>query len=326
MELYNDSNINKTITGDYIYVWTHIDNKSIRLCHVYGKTPECILPDEIQGFRVIEIAEYCFSGKSSEGIDENLGKSDMTSLSDGYIETLVLPDSIKNIGRLAFYNCRNLKRIEMGQGIEAVGADAFMNCVSLGMLVLRGYPQKSQCLRQLLIQISWCIRVCWRTDEIVARACFFEYDQSYDEIGPAHIFRLNVNGEGFRARQCFGNQLFLWKQYDEIFREAEALETEHDLLDMAFYRLIYPYELSDSAKQVYLSYIALHMDKLEDMIVKERNIIILEKFIDTIDIKNENITSIISKCSQAEWTEAAALVLKNGKERKHLKKKDRFAF
>ena len=26
---------------------------------------------------------------------------------------------------------------------------------------------------------------------------FFEYDQTYDEIGPAHIFKLNMNGEAF---------------------------------------------------------------------------------------------------------------------------------
>lgn len=63
---------------------------------------------------------------------------------------------------------------------------------------------------------------------------FFEYDQTYDEIGPAHIFKLNMNGEGFRARQAFMDRVFVWKQYDEIFSEAIAQESEDDLLDMAF--------------------------------------------------------------------------------------------
>lgn len=30
-----------------------------------------------------------------------------------------------------------------------------------------------------------------------------EYNGGYDEVGPAHIFALNIEGEGFRMRQCF---------------------------------------------------------------------------------------------------------------------------
>lgn len=40
------------------------------------------------------------------------------------------------------------------------------------------------------------------------------------------------------------DRVFVWKQYDEIFSEAIAQESEDDLLDMAFYRLIYAYDLS----------------------------------------------------------------------------------
>lgn len=87
---------------------------------------------------------------------------------------------------------------------------------------------------------------------------FFEYDQTYDEIGPAHIFKLNMNGEGFRARQAFMDRVFVWKQYDEIFSEAIAQESEDDLLDMAFYRLIYAYDLSKEARQQFLEYIVNH--------------------------------------------------------------------
>ena len=50
------------------------------------------------------------------------------------------------------------------------------------------------------------------------------------------FFKLNMNGEGFRARQAFMDRVFVWKQYDEIFSEAIAQESEDDLLDMAFYQ------------------------------------------------------------------------------------------
>ncbi len=44
-----------------------------------------------------------------------------------------------------------------------------------------------------------------------------EYYESYDELGPAHIFELNLTGEGFRARQCFKEGVILLNAYDEIF-------------------------------------------------------------------------------------------------------------
>lgn len=53
------------------------------------------------------------------------------------------------------------------------------------------------------------------------------------------------------------NRVFVWKQYDEIFSEAIAQESEDDLLDMAFYRLIYAYELSKEARQQFWSILSI---------------------------------------------------------------------
>lgn len=229
----------------------------------------CVVPDTLDGMRVTELAEYCFSFKSMPeklktelGIDDIL-RPDMTELCDDYIERIILPDGMQKIGRLCFYNCSRLSVLELPSDICDVDGDAFMNCTKLYMLVMRGSPKDKSCLKQILSQISTLVRVRWADSygNAIAQACFFEYDQTYDEIGPAHIFKLNMNGEGFRARQAFMDRVFVWKQYDEIFSEAIAQESEDDLLDMAFYRLIYAYELSKEARQQFLEYIVNHKKK-----------------------------------------------------------------
>ena len=64
-----------------------------------------------------------------------------------------------------------------------------------------------------------------------------EYYESYDEIGPAHIFELNLTGEGFRARQCFKDGVILLNAYDEIFPQACVEESAEVLIPMAWNRL-----------------------------------------------------------------------------------------
>lgn len=51
-----------------------------------------------------------------------------------------------------------------------------------------------------------------------------EYYENYDEIAPAHIFGRSIEGEGFRARQCFKEGVPDLSQYDTIFPKACAEE------------------------------------------------------------------------------------------------------
>ena len=78
-----------------------------------------------------------------------------------------------------------------------------------------------------------------------------EYYESYDEIGPAHIFELNLTGEGFRARQCFKEGVILLNAYDEIFPQACVEESAEVLIPMAWNRLYAACGLSPEARADY---------------------------------------------------------------------------
>ncbi len=367
---YDNKDIIKT--ENYIYVYEKLGENSIRLIHMFGKSPLCFVPAKIADMQVTELAPYCFSSKSlSEELKARVQSkvgidADMTELSDRYIQNIILPDGIRKIGRLAFYNCRNLARIEFPADIESVDADAFMNCTKLSNLVMRGEPKTRSCLKQILAQISWLVRVSWVSNSDInehmsnseagtlagslvydnvqnsmqnstqygmnAQACFFEYDQTYDEIGPAHIFKLNMNGEGFRARQSFNDQVFVWKQYDDTFDEAKAQESERDLIDMAFYRLVFPYELDDTAKRVFCEYVKEHGEKLGEMLVQKRDVSLLERYFDLVDTDGNRladaqaVTDMIAKAAGADWGEGSVILLRFKKKYLTVSRKNRFSF
>ena len=192
------TNIEVEINDNYICVYERLNDVCIRRLHMYGKNPVCVVPDMLDGMRVTELAEYCFSFKSMPeklktelGIDDIL-RPDMTELCDDYIERVILPDGMQKIGRLCFYNCSRLSVLELPSDICDVDGDAFMNCTNLYMLVMRGSPKDKSCLKQILSHISTLVRVRWADSDgnAIAQACFFEYDQTYDEIGPAPLFLL----------------------------------------------------------------------------------------------------------------------------------------
>ncbi len=54
---------------------------------------------------------------------------------DSRITTVIIPDSIKEIGKDAFRDCKILVDIKIAKGIEIIGEDAFTGCISLNTIV-----------------------------------------------------------------------------------------------------------------------------------------------------------------------------------------------
>jgi len=74
---------------------------------------------------VTKIPAYLFA--SSKGSEVELG---------AHVTKLVIADSVKEIGKCAFYNCVDLSEIQMGSGVAILGESAFNNCKKLENLNL----------------------------------------------------------------------------------------------------------------------------------------------------------------------------------------------
>lgn len=313
--------------SEVVFQWEETEEHGVRILRGYGTSPCVIVPAQIEGMPVKEIGSYCFSdaGKGKGGGHQSLfrngaevGLKDadsldswMRELSGKYIQRVVLPDSVEKLGNLAFYNCTGLKKLVFGAGLTEVGSDAFMNCLHLETLVVRGSLMEQNGLKQILGQRSADTQVLFQTEGQTTGAVFYpEYYEMYDEVGPAHIFALNLTGEGFRARQCFQDGVVDLEKYDRIFEQACAEESVSTLSKMALNRLFYAVRLEEAARKRYAAYIREHQEWIVPQLVKRKELELLLFLFREGYLEFSMMGMGVSLASESGWTEGAASLLR----------------
>lgn len=220
----------------YSFKYKIKSDKTICLYRIFSNTPHVHIPDMIDEKKVTEISDYCFSSKSyslndilSYGND-----TDLYELGGDNIEYIYLPDTITKLGSFTFYNCKKLKEISLPFSLNEIGSDMFINAHNLHKITYRTPISKPTILKQILTQISWDIDI--QFDDVTL--FYSEYYEIYDEIGPAHIFGLNISGEGFRLRQCFQNGIVSLNEYDKTFEKLCIEESKKKLAHFVMYRFL----------------------------------------------------------------------------------------
>ncbi len=270
------------------YIYELKEDKTARLVRVYGENGIIFIPGQLEEIPVTEVGAYCFAPAKprlkTEGLltafsDEGENEDLLCELAGKAVVEIYLPDTVTKIGNNAFYNCTKMQKISIPHALEEVGSDVFMNCIRLEDMVYRGDITKKSCLKQMLARISWNVEVSYGLEneyeemsvgaeaEYVGVFFFPEFFEVYDEIGPAHIFELNISGEGFRARECFRNGGFEIAEYDDMFRKALAEEPERNLFRIASNRICYPVGLTEEHKITYISYLKGHQHIAEKLIL-----------------------------------------------------------
>ena len=305
----------------------------LTLYRVFSKSGVSDIPEQIGQIKINKIAPYCFSAAlhlpenmqleyNKKGINETL----FHEFSGEFVNSIKLPTGITDIGNNAFYNCKNMTDIKLGNNIKEVGSDVFMNCRSLNKIYIESDISDVTGLKQVLSRIASEIEVCYLKDErIIAKVLYPEYTESYDEIAPAHIFGRNIEGEGFRARQCFENGKADMNQYDMIFPKASAEESAKVAGRIAVYRLMYPYMLSPSSKDIYMDYLEQNKNELISYFMENRNIDEIKFIIDRFKSDRDMVEKAIIKANETEWGEATALVLRYRQKKEDIRK-ERYSF
>ena len=103
------------------------------------------LPDEIDGVPVTEVGAYVLSerapdltGKDTFAVRITCGGTEPKH-NAAAIRTVTLPKDAKSVGSYAFYNCRNLERIELTDSVSEFGGLPYRLCSRM--------PQKRSILR-----------------------------------------------------------------------------------------------------------------------------------------------------------------------------------
>ncbi len=308
-----------TLTDNSAFIWQDF-GEGAEILRVYADNSHLCIPEKINGKNVLSAGPYCFSEirRVESYIKKDIPDSGNIVPPDGmcefcgnYVESVVLPDTVIKIANNAFYNCRNFKTLEAGAALKEAGSDIFMNCTNFSKLCLRHRADVPGGLKQVASRLSSHLDVYFYDNgKIHAMLVFPEYTESYDEIAPAHIFGRNITGEGFRARQCFSDDIPDFRQYDAIFDKASVEESVSVIYKMALGRLMYPFMLEDIPRNKYKDYIKCNQKEIMEILTIERELDALYFICSNQYTDAAGIDSAVSKASQAGWGEGTASLLK----------------
>lgn len=257
---------------------------------------------------------------------------------------ICLPDTIRVINNAAFYNCRKLESLEVGPDTKQIGSDVFTNCASLKQLQIRCRNYKAESAKALPSRISTELEVYYyetvsgieeasriedksyakneyaqmkqsspvkvhHKKELFASLLYPEYFEYYDEIAPAHIFGKQIEGEGFRARQCFQEGKILFGEYDKIFRKAKAEETALTVGRMCMHRLLFPIELTKEVEEVYKVFLKENEQEIGEYFVKEKNKESIEYLFQQKLLSYAGIDTLVTCAAKLQWSEGTSFML-----------------
>ena len=249
----------------------HQNKNGICIDRCLGSDGILELPEEIDGQPVTELASYIFS----EGLDEDDRQSYLkndriyseegTADPDKYpdiagnrLTELYLPSRLRKIGRYAFYNCFQLKKISFQGNLKDLGAGALTGCHRMEYIHVKTDEKGESCLRDFLTELPETLLVEIEQNGAKARFWFPEFFEEGVENTPARILENHVHGSGIRYRNSFVNKKLHTLEYDKLFPYAVAWEQERIVLNLALDRILYPMSMTGEAREKYLIYIKEH--------------------------------------------------------------------
>lgn len=93
-----------------------------------------IIPEFIEGEPVVKIASGAFANRkdiTSVILPQYLLEIDEKAFSESGIISITIPDSVQLIGEKAFFNCRQLERITLSNGMKNIKRETFAGCAAL---------------------------------------------------------------------------------------------------------------------------------------------------------------------------------------------------
>ncbi len=290
------------------------ERRGARILEVFTEDREAELPDRVRDISgeelpVLELADYAFSEmRQGKPVEPREGKM---PLCGSRLEAVSLPQSLRRIGRYAFYNCEGLKRLTFFTSIEDLGAGLFTGCRNIRDLDVRIVEGKKSCLSEVLSELNQTLRLTLREEngKIQAKLLIPEYFEESVENTPARILTLEMHGCGHRYRYCFRKEQMPFGEYDALFPHVRVQESPEITAELAWYRLQYPVQLTEEAKMEYVSYIASHPKEAVRVFGQIADPVLLRKTIGDGGLGEEAVALMIEEAGRTGQGELIPLLM-----------------
>ena len=279
-----------------------------RLLRLLGDTPCPVVPGTIEGLPVAELGPYCFADRPVRPGARRTG-DDTHEITGNFVEEVTLPDTVRVLDSAAFYNCRRLRRVTLGPGVEGFGSDLFTNCRQLQTFRLRAAADAPTGLKSCWGPSARTLRWNW-----TVHSCFTPSIRSFwTRTRAAHIFNHSIEGEGYRMRQCFtpGGAVD-YAAFDASFAQACVGESEDKLCRLALGRLVQPFGLGDDARADYELYLTAHPEAAFRRAIDDRDEAALRLLVGL----SLTTADAAVYCARVGWSAGAAVLLGRAKRAK----------
>ncbi len=193
------------------------------------------IPAEIGGLPVVSIGDHAFSG-----LEE--------------IREARLPESVREVKDFAFYYCRNLERLTLSDGVKDYHHGVTKQCRALRRIDVTFAGDSYGLLRDIMSDNEYRLTFDLHFPDGDARLTMPDYTYIYQEDTMARAIHFHIEGAGFSYRECVKRGKIDFHGYDSLFARA-VVDDPATAADMAFDRLMVPYQLAEEAKEAYRAYL-----------------------------------------------------------------------
>lgn len=263
------------------------NKRGVVLAKSTSNAPYITVPNTWQGEPVCEIGKYAFAGQEQ-------------------LKRVTLPSSIVCIDNHAFFNCRNLEQLWLNNGLHSVGDGAFKNCRSLHHISVHGLTYLKSIVTDFCNEITLTITT---NDNQTIVLLFPEYDYAFQEVIPPREFRSVTYGSGSFYRMCVTRSGIDFMEYDRTFSRAVREDESAVVQEIAFDRLLYPYQLRAQYRDTYLTYLHDHTSEAISTVLTARNIPRLELLLQHEILPREALESAIAQGTELDFPEGVSLLM-----------------
>ena len=193
---------------------------------------QAVLPDTLFGQPVIRLGNRAISAHDWEADGESVTLACGSVPSDAKWDnrslcSLVLPDTLTEVGDYALQGCSSLTSIELHDRPIRWGACILLGCGALRQILLkRDHPEDCGCMAYFAGELSSELEVTVSgPDGPSFRLLFPEYSETEEEFFTDHLdFHYHLSGAGYQYHHAFVNHRLNFYHYDRNWKSFLGMD------------------------------------------------------------------------------------------------------